>query len=191
MAAELWSTIQDHHASQARARVISTRMALASATKGSSTVAEYFVKMKNLADEMASAGRKLEDEELVSYILNGLGDDFDGSVSAISAQVEPITIAECYAQLMAYEQRKEMHGGGSQSSINTVTKEGRGGGNYSNNNFHGRRGRGGHGGPGHGNGGRGRGKNFLAGVFCKICGIEGHMAPRCYNRYDERYTGPP
>jgi hypothetical protein len=187
-AAELWSAIQDHHASQARARVISTRMALASASKGSSTVAEYFVKMKNLADEMASAGRKLEDEELVSYILNGLGDDFDGPVSAISTRVEPITVAECYAQRMAYEQRKEMHGGGSQSSVNTVTKGGRGGGNYSNNNFRVRRGRGG---PGRSNGGRDHGKNFLAGVFCQICGIEGHMAPHCYNRYDERYTGPP
>jgi hypothetical protein len=94
-------------------------MALASTTKGSSTVAKYFVKMKNLADEMASAGHKLEDEELVSYILNGLGDDFDGPVFAISARVELITVTECYAQLMAYEQRKEMHRGGALSPPST------------------------------------------------------------------------
>jgi hypothetical protein len=71
-AVELWTAIQALHASESRARVISTRMALATATKGLSTVAEYFVKMKGLADEMASVGRKLEDEELVSYILTGL-----------------------------------------------------------------------------------------------------------------------
>ena len=48
-------------------------MALATATKGSSTVVEYFTKMKGLADEMASAGKKLEDDEIAAYILMGLG----------------------------------------------------------------------------------------------------------------------
>jgi hypothetical protein len=68
-AAELWAAIQTLQASQSRARIMSTRMALATATKGSSTVAEFFTKMKGLADEMASAGKKLDDDEVVSYIL--------------------------------------------------------------------------------------------------------------------------
>jgi hypothetical protein len=34
-------------------------MALSTAQKGNSTVAEYYAKMKTLADEMASAGKKL------------------------------------------------------------------------------------------------------------------------------------
>lgn len=193
MAAEVWAAIQGLHASQSRARVISTRMALATASKGASSVADYFVKMKGLADEMASAGRKLDDEELVSYILTGLGDDFDGPVSAIAARVEPITVNELYAQLVAHEQRKEMHGGGSQSSANIATKGGKGGGN----NFRGGRGGGGRGGFGRGGGGRGRGggggrnPNFLTGVFCQVCGKEGHMAYKCYKRYDASVTGPP
>ena len=52
--------------------------------------------MKTLADEMASAGRKLEDEELVSYILTGLDLDFDPVVLAVTARVEPISVAELY-----------------------------------------------------------------------------------------------
>jgi hypothetical protein len=48
--------------------------------EGHVVVADYFIKMKGLADEMALAGRKLEDEELVSYILIGLGEDFDSVV---------------------------------------------------------------------------------------------------------------
>jgi hypothetical protein len=39
------------------------------------TISEYTAKMKSLVDEMASAGKALEDEELVSYIMVGL--DFD------------------------------------------------------------------------------------------------------------------
>lgn len=56
----------------------------------------YFVKMKGLADDMASTGHKIEDEVLVSYILTSLDDDFDLMVSAICARVEPISISELY-----------------------------------------------------------------------------------------------
>ena len=71
-ASAAWAAIEAMFVAQSRARVIATRMALATAKKGSSTVSEYYSKMKALADEMASAGKKIEDEELVSYILTGL-----------------------------------------------------------------------------------------------------------------------
>jgi hypothetical protein len=82
---------------------MATRMALATASKGSSIVGEYFAKMKGLADDMASAGRNLDDKEIVSYILTGLGEDFDSVVTAVAARVEPITVPELYAQLMSHE----------------------------------------------------------------------------------------
>ena len=69
-------------------------MALATASKGTSTVSEYFAKMKALADDMAAVGRKLEDEELVSYILTGLDLDFDSIISVVAARVESIAVSE-------------------------------------------------------------------------------------------------
>jgi hypothetical protein len=56
-AAKAWAAIEAMFASQSRTHIISTRMALATASKGSSTISEYFNKMKGLADEMASAGK--------------------------------------------------------------------------------------------------------------------------------------
>ena len=53
--AKLWAAIEGTHASQSHACVVATCMALATASKGTSTIAEYFMKMKSLADEMASA----------------------------------------------------------------------------------------------------------------------------------------
>jgi hypothetical protein len=47
--------------------VINTRMTLAITQKGSLTTAEYVAKMKTLADEMASASKKLDDEEFLLY----------------------------------------------------------------------------------------------------------------------------
>jgi hypothetical protein len=60
--------------------------------------------MKALADEMASIGKRLDDEELVSYILAGLDSEFDGVISAVSTRVEPITMSELYGQPLAHEQ---------------------------------------------------------------------------------------
>lgn len=130
-------------------------MALATTSKGVSSIIEYFTKMKSLAYEMASAGRKLEDEELVSYILTGLDQEFDSVVAAVSTRVEPITVNELYAQLVAHKQRIEVRGGGQHSSANMASRGGRG---NSNKNARGGFGR------GQQKGGRGGGR-FQAGVF--------------------------
>ena len=201
-AAKAWAAIEGLFASQSRARIISTRMALATATKGNSTVSEYLTKMKGLADEMASAGRKLEYDELVSYILTGLDLEFNPVVSAIAARVEPITVGDLFTQLTSFEQRLEIKGGSNggsfQSSANMAAKGGRGGGQNNNNN---RGGRGGFGRSGQGRGqprgGRGGGRpqgnggGFQAGIFCQLCGKEGHTVIRCFRRFDTNYTGPP
>jgi len=71
-AATTWSAICAMFSSQTRARAVNTRLALVTAHKGQQTIATYVGKMRALGDEMAAAGRPLEDEELVEYILTGL-----------------------------------------------------------------------------------------------------------------------
>ncbi|XP_021317484.1 bromodomain and WD repeat-containing protein 3-like [Sorghum bicolor] len=163
-------------------------MVLATASKGSSTLSEYFVKMKALGDDMALAGRRLEDEELVSYILTGLDENYEAVVSTVSARVESISVSELYTQLMSFESRKEMKNAGSNSSVNTATRGGNGG-----NSFGGRNGGGHGGGRGNGRGGGrgGRGPNFQAGVVSQLCGKEGHAVVDCWKRFDQSWTGPP
>jgi hypothetical protein len=89
-------------------------MALAANQKGSSTVAEYVAKMKALVDDMASTGKKLDIVELSSYILVRLDFEYNGVMSSIAAQVEPITFGELYAQLLAFENRLDLQNGGQQ-----------------------------------------------------------------------------
>jgi hypothetical protein len=60
-------------------------------------VAEYISKIKTLVDEMASAGKKLDDEELCSYILAGLDYEYNSIVSSIAARVDPVTLGELYS----------------------------------------------------------------------------------------------
>jgi hypothetical protein len=84
---------------------MNTRLALGTTRKGNLTVAEYFGKMKSLGDEMAAAGRPLDDEELTEYIITGLDEDYTLLVSVLCARVEPISISELYLQLLNFETR--------------------------------------------------------------------------------------
>jgi hypothetical protein len=94
--AEVWGYITSSFESQSRARVINVCMALSTTKKGDMTISKYVAKMKALADEMASARKRLDDDDLVSYILAGLDPDFDSVISAVSARVEPISVTELY-----------------------------------------------------------------------------------------------
>lgn len=129
--------------SQSRARVINVWMALDTAQKGSSSIAEYFSMMKGLADDMASAGKKLDDEKVASYILAGLDGEYNLVVSAVAARTDPISLGELYTQLSSFEQCcMLLFGSGSgSSSANMASRGGRGTG-YTNTNNRGR-GRGG------------------------------------------------
>jgi hypothetical protein len=71
-------------------------MALSMTKKGDMSISKYVAKMKALADEMAFVGKKLDDEDLVSYILAGLHSDFEPVISVVSARVEAITVGELY-----------------------------------------------------------------------------------------------
>jgi hypothetical protein len=106
--AEAWNTITDMFASHTRARTINVRLALATTKKDNMTVAQYYGKMKGLVDEMAAAGKPLDNEELVMYICNGLDTEYNSLVSALVTRLEPITPSELYSQLLSFESRLEL-----------------------------------------------------------------------------------
>lgn len=123
--------IEKMFASQIRARTVNLHIALANTMKDNSFVAEYFAKMKSLGDEMVAAGRVLDDEEMVEYILTRLGEDFSQLVTALTARVEPITVGELYSQLLNFETRMDLTYGSRLGSANAASRGhsgGRGGG---------------------------------------------------------------
>jgi hypothetical protein len=91
-----------------RSKVTNLRFALTNTKKGNMTMSQYFTKMKGLADELAASGKTLDDEEIVSYILNSLDSDHTPFVSSIMSQLEPITVNELYAQALGFESQQAM-----------------------------------------------------------------------------------
>jgi hypothetical protein len=102
--ASAWGIIEGMYTSGTRARSVNIRIALATMKRGNDSITEYISKARTLADDMSLAGKKIDDEELISYILAGLDFEYNSVVSALVARPDELTIPEVYSQLLSYEQ---------------------------------------------------------------------------------------
>jgi hypothetical protein len=101
---EVWGAIKAMFASQSRTRVSNLRVALARTKKDNMTMEQFFNKMKGYADELATAGRSIDEEELVEYFLAGLDESYNPLFTAIGVNGgEDLTVTELYAQVSAYD----------------------------------------------------------------------------------------
>ena len=163
-AAAVWASVTEMFSSVSKGRIVQLRTQLAQTRKENMTGKAYFGRIKALADEMANAGKKLDDEDIISYILAGLDDQYDGFVASINALLKAekhVSLGDLYSMFVPYEARLEgrnpgnsANGGTLDLSINAASH-----GGYGNNRGGGFGNRGGRGG-GHGNfnnGGGGRG----------------------------------
>jgi hypothetical protein len=87
MVAEAWKLLEEQFNSKTMVCVISTRMALSTTRKGNLIVTEYLAKMQGLCNDMAVAGKPLDDEDLIQYILAELDEDYDSVVNSILAHL--------------------------------------------------------------------------------------------------------
>uniref|UniRef100_A0ACD5TNX4 Uncharacterized protein n=1 Tax=Avena sativa TaxID=4498 RepID=A0ACD5TNX4_AVESA len=186
--AAVWATLQDMFATQNRARLMQIRYQLSNLKKKDLSASEYYYKMKGFADAMASAGKPLSDDEILGYMLAGLGPEFEPLVASVTTRDEPLRLSSFYAFFLSAELRLEQQtsAGEIHSSANAAARHsegnrggrgGQGGGGQGGQN------RGGRGGQGQG---RGRGNN-RSNVKCQVCGKYGHEALRCRQRFNYSY----
>jgi hypothetical protein len=101
-AAEVWTELNSMFSSQSRAHTIQLRTRLVATHKGDQFVAIYYSKMKGYVDEMAAAGKPLEDDDFISYVLAGLDQDYNSFVENIIGKME-ISLCAVYSHLLAAE----------------------------------------------------------------------------------------
>ena len=144
---------------------------------------------------LAATDKPLFDVELTSFLLGGLGSEFNSFVTSVTTQVDPLKIEEIYGHLLAYEQRMKIN----QPSVDIPT----GSANFATKRGFPRGGRGGHFHYSNSSGrgfptnssygrnfrGRGRGRGpsnsfNTTKLICQICRNPGHEASDCYRRFD-------
>jgi hypothetical protein len=184
--ADAWRVITGMFESQSRARIVHLRSKLTSTRKGDLTYTAYCTQMKGFADEMAAASKRLDDEEVICYILAGSDVDFNPFVEAFTAKTDPQTLNDLYSQMLTAEapvesQKEHQHKEYQQLTVNAAYRGGSRGGRGP---FRGRGDGSFHGSCSGCNGGCGGNK-----VTCQVCGKTGHSALHCYKRIDASYHG--
>ncbi|XP_023544061.1 uncharacterized protein LOC111803757 [Cucurbita pepo subsp. pepo] len=140
------------------------RVELATSKKRDQSAVNYFCKIKELATELAAADSALQDDDVIAYLLAGLGPDYDPFVTSMTTKSEALTLDDVG--------RVEL-----QLNLGSSANYASHGGQQKN---HGRRDR-----------GRGRSQGYAlsrpggdrrgpsARLSCQICGKVGHTVIRC------------
>jgi hypothetical protein len=192
----VWDTLQRQFASATRAHTVQIRVELATTKKRDLLAADYFRKVKGLATELAVADAGHAADEVIAYLLAGLGPDYDPFVTSVTIRDEALTLDAVYAHLMAFEARQLQHQATLQFNTNVAAHyAGRGGPQLNRDGSP----------PVHRGGGRHRGRGrssrggrtpgdrqgFSSRPPCQICGKTSHTAVRCWYRMDESYNEDP
>ncbi|KAL9462374.1 hypothetical protein AB3S75_000390 [Citrus x aurantiifolia] len=104
---EVWKAIEVQFGSQSKSRLLHLRYMMNSTRKDDMKITDYFIKMKNIAENMAAAGSALSSDDLILHVLSGLGPDYNSVATYITGQVGvgKMNVNEAYAMLLTQEAR--------------------------------------------------------------------------------------
>lgn len=86
--------------------LLQIRIELATIKKRDMSAADYFRKIKGLSSELAAADAPLRDDEVIAYLLAGLGSDYDSFVTSMTTKSEKLSLDDIYSYLLAFESRQ-------------------------------------------------------------------------------------
>jgi hypothetical protein len=98
-AAALWTTLRQLFQDNVDARVNTLHTELRNTIQGDSPVGVYCQKLKTITDELKELGDAVDDRQLISVLLVGLGDRFKKQVSFVPMMRPPPTFAEVRSML--------------------------------------------------------------------------------------------
>ncbi|XP_057803046.1 uncharacterized protein LOC131018337 [Salvia miltiorrhiza] len=102
---EFWSVLERLFMSQSKARIMQLRLLLQTTKKGAMSVEEFFLKMRSYADQLSAVGQIINDDELIMYILSGLGPEYEALVVNIMHRSDNQNLQEIQYSFQAYELR--------------------------------------------------------------------------------------
>lgn len=73
---EAWTALAAKFASQSKSKISHLKRQLQTLQQGTKTCIEYLNLAKQLADQLSAAGKPVEDDDLISYVIGGLSPSF-------------------------------------------------------------------------------------------------------------------
>ena len=101
--AEIWSTLHEVFGIQSKARILQLHQQL-QLKKGVTPIDEYALKKRTLANYLIVDGKPISDDEVILFILSGLGLEYESVVVNITSK-DHITLQRVMFMLPNHEQR--------------------------------------------------------------------------------------
>ena len=89
----MWIVLEKTFSAKSKAQALQLRLSLQTMKKGNIYVKDYILKMKSLAMSLMAAGQQITDDELILFILGGLGSEFEAVIVNLTSR-ESITLQE-------------------------------------------------------------------------------------------------
>ena len=102
---EIWSTLHEVFGIQSKARILQLHQQL-QLKKGVTPIDEYALKKRTLANYLIVDGKPISDDEVILFILSGLGLEYESVVVNITSK-DHITLQRVMFLLQNHEQRIE------------------------------------------------------------------------------------
>ncbi|KAI5328775.1 hypothetical protein L3X38_028172 [Prunus dulcis] len=100
---EAWDKLLRLFASKARARVLGLKERLTLLRRENKSVSEYLQEVRVIADELAIIDVPLSDDDLLLYILNGVGSDFKEIAAVVRSRDTSISFENLHDKLVEHE----------------------------------------------------------------------------------------
>jgi hypothetical protein len=107
-------------ASRSRARLNQIQAQLATPKRPNMSVQNYFKLKKTLADTLAAIGHPLHADEVITYIISGLGAEYEFLVSTLNVKAN-LTLDDLYSYLLGYEHLQAIYNPDLQIGSNSST----------------------------------------------------------------------
>ncbi|XP_044477846.1 uncharacterized protein LOC123205096 [Mangifera indica] len=106
---EAWFALENYFVTESKARIVSLRNTLQTMKKGSLSVHECIQRIKDIFDALALSGQNIVEDDLINYILEGLGPEFEPILmhimARINASTEKLSLRDLKLILQKYEGR--------------------------------------------------------------------------------------
>ncbi|KAH0725636.1 hypothetical protein KY284_001501 [Solanum tuberosum] len=102
---DAWTKIEHMFQSKTRARVMQLKSQLQNLSKGNLSILEYFDKKRAIIDSLAESLYFVQDDEFISFILNGLDSSFGIFKATLNMRYGTITPEELFGLLLQEEER--------------------------------------------------------------------------------------
>ncbi|KAF5471555.1 hypothetical protein F2P56_008336 [Juglans regia] len=100
---QAWFALTRLYVGKSRTRAMQLKEDVTLSTRGSRSVIEFLQSIKMLADELALIDHLVSDDDLILYILNGLGPEFREIAAPICARESSMKFEELHDLLVGHE----------------------------------------------------------------------------------------